>query len=76
VKDLKNLNCLLLDTRKVLLQIVESCIFLDDNINYLQPNEIITKEKIREVFKSGKKTKRNFTCKKYFEMYRLLLMIF
>jgi hypothetical protein len=55
VKDLKNLNCLLLDTRKVLLQIVESCIFLDDNINYLQPNEIITKEKIREVFEKAVK---------------------
>jgi predicted nucleotidyltransferase component of viral defense system len=32
VKDLKNLNCLLPDTKKVLLQIIENCIFLDNYV--------------------------------------------
>jgi predicted nucleotidyltransferase component of viral defense system len=32
VKDLKNLDCLLPDTKKVLLQIIENCIFLDNYV--------------------------------------------
>ena len=32
MKDLKNLNCLLPDTKKVLLQIIENCIFLDNYV--------------------------------------------
>ena len=55
MREIENLDCLLPKTKKLLLELVKSCKIddiEDDNIDYLEPKELISKEEIREFFEN------------------------
>jgi len=53
VQEIENLDCLLLKTKVLLLELLKSCKIddiEDDNIDYLEPKQHISKEEIRDFF--------------------------